>query len=57
MLAEVLDAADARGWVENSVTTLVTLSGRRVALVPGEAGNTKVTVEQDWDEAARRISG
>lgn len=57
MLVEVLDAADANGWVENSVTTLVKLSGRRVALVPGEAGNTKVTVDQDWDEAARRISG
>jgi 2-C-methyl-D-erythritol 4-phosphate cytidylyltransferase len=56
VLDRAVAAADGAGWDETSVTTLVTRSGQRVFLVPGEADNSKVTFEEDWDDAKRRIT-
>jgi 2-C-methyl-D-erythritol 4-phosphate cytidylyltransferase len=56
ILEWALAAANETGGNETSVTTLVTRIGHRVLLVPGENANTKVTFEEDWLDAQRRIS-
>ncbi|HJQ78194.1 MAG TPA: 2-C-methyl-D-erythritol 4-phosphate cytidylyltransferase [Acidimicrobiia bacterium] len=55
VLSRALSTAAERGWMESSVTTLVTRSGQRVLLVPGDPENTKVTFQEDWDEAEDRF--
>jgi 2-C-methyl-D-erythritol 4-phosphate cytidylyltransferase len=47
--------AEGRTGEETSTTTLVTRIGEGVFLVPGEPGNDKVTFEDDWLDAERRI--
>lgn len=57
ILDRAMAAAGETGANETSVTTLVTRIGERVLLVPGEDTNSKVTFEEDWVDARRRISG
>ena len=50
-LRSAIDQAKADGVVETSITTLITRTGGRVAVVTGESDNVKITYQEDWEAA------
>ena len=53
-LRSAIDQAKADGVVETSITTLITRTGGRVAVVTGETDNIKITYQEDWEAAIGR---
>lgn len=56
-LIEALDAALRAGREPTDEAQALEEAGRKVALVEGEAGNSKITTARDFEEARRRLSG
>jgi len=56
ILEDAYRKARANGWEEQSTTGLVTKAGWRIRLVPGDAGNVKITYPEDWEAAQGRLS-
>ena len=56
-MLEALKAAAAAGAEVTDEAQALERAGRRVALVAGDPSNTKITTQQDWAEALRRIEG
>ena len=50
-LLEMLEGARNNGWQPQSTLQLALLAGLRVAAVPGEKTNIKITTAEDWQQA------
>jgi len=54
-LLEALRSAAASGIEVTDEAQALERAGRRVAVVPGDPANMKITTQEDWDEARRRV--
>jgi 2-C-methyl-D-erythritol 4-phosphate cytidylyltransferase/2-C-methyl-D-erythritol 2,4-cyclodiphosphate synthase len=56
-LREALDALADEGGEVTDESAALERAGHRVAVVPGDAGNRKITSAEDLDDARRRVTG
>lgn len=56
-MLEALRLAVASGGEITDEAQVLERAGRRVALVPGDPGNVKITTPEDWSDAVRRVDG
>jgi 2-C-methyl-D-erythritol 4-phosphate cytidylyltransferase/2-C-methyl-D-erythritol 2,4-cyclodiphosphate synthase len=56
-LLAALRLAEASGRVVTDEAQALEWAGRRVALVPGDPANLKITTTDDWSAAVRRVDG
>jgi len=56
-LLAALRLAQAAGRVVTDEAQALEWAGRRVALVPGDPANLKITTTDDWSDALRRVDG
>jgi len=54
-LIDALRSATAAGVEVTDEAQALERAGRRVAVVPGDPANMKITTQADWDEALRRV--
>ena len=52
-----MEAADRGGVQVTDEAQALELAGRKVAVVPGDPGNVKITTQDDWQRAVDRVEG